>query len=98
MKLAWVGATAILLVMAILLVITACGTAAYSESQQLPAIPTQSLAVSDLTKSEVNGLTPLREREPSALCRDGSYSYSEHRRGTCSWHGGVQQWLKPIPP
>ncbi|MFA5124745.1 MAG: DUF3761 domain-containing protein [Patescibacteria group bacterium] len=29
----------------------------------------------------------------SAKCRDGSYSYSQHRQGTCSGHGGVAQWL-----
>ena len=29
----------------------------------------------------------------SARCRDGSYSFSNTRRGTCSWHGGVAQWL-----
>lgn len=29
----------------------------------------------------------------SAQCRDGSYSFSTHRRGTCSHHGGVAQWL-----
>lgn len=29
----------------------------------------------------------------SAKCRDGTYSFSESRRGTCSWHGGVAQWL-----
>lgn len=29
----------------------------------------------------------------SAQCRDGSYSFSVHRRGTCSHHGGVAQWL-----
>jgi len=29
----------------------------------------------------------------SAHCRDGSYSFSTHRRGTCSHHGGVEQWL-----
>jgi hypothetical protein len=29
----------------------------------------------------------------SAICRDGTYSYSAHRRGTCSHHGGVAQWL-----
>ncbi|MBP2405955.1 DUF3761 domain-containing protein [Streptomyces syringium] len=33
----------------------------------------------------------------SALCNDGSYSYSAHRRGTCSHHGGVAQWLKDLP-
>lgn len=29
----------------------------------------------------------------SARCRDGSYSFSKHRRGTCSRHGGVAEWL-----
>lgn len=29
----------------------------------------------------------------TAECRDGSYSFSQHRRGTCSHHGGVDGWL-----
>jgi hypothetical protein len=29
----------------------------------------------------------------SAQCRDGSFSFSAHRRGTCSHHGGVARWL-----
>jgi len=29
----------------------------------------------------------------SAKCRDGSYSFSQHRRGTCSHHGGVGSWM-----
>lgn len=29
----------------------------------------------------------------TAICRDGTYSFSQHRRGTCSYHGGVAQWL-----
>jgi hypothetical protein len=29
----------------------------------------------------------------TALCVDGSYSYSQTRSGTCSHHGGVAQWL-----
>jgi uncharacterized protein YgiM (DUF1202 family) len=29
----------------------------------------------------------------SAVCRDGTYSFSAHRRGTCSHHGGVSIWL-----
>jgi hypothetical protein len=29
----------------------------------------------------------------TAQCRDGTYSFSEHRSGTCSGHGGVAQWL-----
>lgn len=29
----------------------------------------------------------------TALCRDGTYSFSRSRRGTCSHHGGVARWL-----
>ena len=29
----------------------------------------------------------------TAQCRDGSYSFSRSRRGTCSHHGGVAKWL-----
>lgn len=29
----------------------------------------------------------------TALCRDGTYSFSQHRSGTCSYHGGVARWL-----
>ena len=29
----------------------------------------------------------------SAQCRDGSYSFSQHRSGTCSHHGGVSKWI-----
>jgi hypothetical protein len=29
----------------------------------------------------------------TARCRDGTYSYSAHRSGTCSHHGGVAVWL-----
>jgi len=36
------------------------------------------------------------DRAPSgatAKCRDGTYSFSQSRRGTCSWHGGVATWM-----
>ncbi|MPQ66630.1 MULTISPECIES: DUF3761 domain-containing protein [unclassified Pseudomonas] len=29
----------------------------------------------------------------TAKCRDKTYSFSQHRRGTCSRHGGVMAWL-----
>jgi hypothetical protein len=31
----------------------------------------------------------------TARCRDGTYSFSKHRSGTCSHHGGVATWLEP---
>nr|WP_246181333.1 DUF3761 domain-containing protein [Nocardia ninae] len=29
----------------------------------------------------------------TAKCKDGTYSFSQTRRGTCSGHGGVATWL-----
>src|SRR5438445_13844230 len=29
----------------------------------------------------------------TAQCRDGTYSFSRSRRGTCSHHSGVAKWL-----
>lgn len=29
----------------------------------------------------------------SAICGDGTYSFSQHRQGTCSHHGGVDEWF-----
>ena len=30
----------------------------------------------------------------TAQCSDGTYSFSENHRGTCSHHGGVAEWLQ----
>lgn len=57
-----------------------------------------------LTKGYVNSQgqwVPSPTRTPdnsppagaTAQCRDGTYSFSRSRRGTCSHHGGVSRWL-----
>lgn len=33
----------------------------------------------------------------TAQCRDGSYSFSQTHRGTCSHHGVVAKWLQLSP-
>ena len=33
-------------------------------------------------------------RGATAKCKDGSYSYSAHARGTCSHHRGVKYWYR----
>lgn len=47
------------------------------------------------TKPETPAILP-KYRAPTvqggAICRDGTRSYSTGR-GTCSWHGGVAEWL-----
>lgn len=41
--------------------------------------------------------SPMRaDRRPAgatARCRDRSWSFSQHARGTCSHHGGVAEWM-----
>lgn len=55
---------------------------------------------SDCT-SKTSEQPPLQKSERSApkgataLCADGTFSFSQHRRGTCSHHGGVKEWLTP---
>src|SRR5205807_6581475 len=34
------------------------------------------------------------DHSQSATNRDGSYSFSQSRRGTCSHHGGVARWMQ----
>lgn len=37
--------------------------------------------------------SPSAPAGASAQCKDGSYSFSQTRSGTCSGHGGVSHWL-----
>jgi hypothetical protein len=37
--------------------------------------------------------SPTAPTGATARCADGTYSFSEHRSGTCSYHGGVAEWL-----
>lgn len=58
---------------------TACGASEYQNSDGICVHrPEQSATVPD-------GAT--------AHCKDGTYSFSQHRKGTCSGHGGVSEWL-----
>lgn len=36
---------------------------------------------------------PVAPAGATARCADGTYSFSQHRQGTCSGHGGVAAWL-----
>lgn len=48
------------------------------------------------SEENTTGTTQVQD-SPTALCNDGTYSYSKHRKGTCSRHGGVKKWLKKVP-
>jgi Protein of unknown function (DUF3761) len=75
--------------------ITFSPTATYT-----PPVP----ATHEPTRTPLPGFTPvplLPTLDPlqgvTAICNDGTYSYSQHSRGTCSHHGGVKQWIHKPP-
>lgn len=51
------------------------------------------------TKPETKDQTQATAKSPgappnaTAQCKDSTYSFSAHRSGTCSHHGGVKTWL-----
>lgn len=49
------------------------------------------------TSGSTSTSTSSSSSTATAQCRDGSYSYSQHRSGTCSHHGGVARWINPPP-
>lgn len=54
-----------------------------------------SLLVYPLNNIEAK-VTKYQDIKPTALCKDGTYSYSQNRRGTCSYHKGVKVWYKTL--
>jgi Protein of unknown function (DUF3761) len=73
----------------------------------LGAQPTLPSSAVDLYEQEMLRTTPSPPLTPipfdefikraglraTAICADGTYSYSANRRRTCSQHGGVAHWL-----
>ncbi|BCM67538.1 MULTISPECIES: DUF3761 domain-containing protein [Streptomyces] len=51
----------------------------------------------DSSSSSSSGGSQQAPAGATAQCNDGTYSYSAHRRGTCSHHGGVAVWLASLP-
>lgn len=60
--------------------------------QSESSIPSQSATYSKPPTSYSTPMKTINNSGASAKCRDGSLSYSAHRRGTCSHHGGVAEW------
>ena len=70
-------------------------------SRQRPPAPTADGGSSDDYYTNSRGVLvhrpmPSESGPPegaTAQCADGTYSFSQSRRGTCSHHGGVSRWL-----
>lgn len=81
---------------------TVVATPAPSVSTPTPttSAPAQTVPSSSSTSSGYTNVDGNHVNSPSsdpagatAQCKDGTYSYSQHRSGTCSYHGGVARWL-----
>ena len=70
-------------------------------TESVPATATEAVALEPIGHyNNSDGITVQRPTRydiapegATALCRDGHYSFSRSRRGTCSSHGGVAKWL-----
>ena len=56
-----------------------------------PATPTSRFSI------PTTALSPGYPANATAECTDGTISYSAHRSGTCSHHGGVAHWINRPP-
>jgi hypothetical protein len=72
--------------------VTRAPTAAPQESQLVEHghYTNRSGAAVHTPAHSVTGQTP---QGASAKCRDGTFSFSQHHRGTCSHHRGVAEWM-----
>jgi large subunit ribosomal protein L22e/Meckel syndrome type 1 protein len=75
---------------------TVCkGAATTTISRPAPSAPVSRPApTAPTTRAPAAGqnTSPAGLNGAAAKCRDGTYSHSAHRSGTCSRHGGVAQW------
>lgn len=71
------------------------------------AAPTAHVAPAPATKAPTAAPIPVtsgfnhaaaKAAGATAICRDGSWSYSAHRSGTCSGHHGVNWWTGNVGP
>jgi len=68
----------------------------YKATKYKKAQPTESITYYNNSYSETVQSPTRYTGKPlgaTAICRDGTYSFSRNRRGTCSRHGGVRSWL-----
>src|SRR3569833_292990 len=74
---------------------TASAACAYTWAAPAPVVGTGTSGGSGSSSGSSGGdsTAGVPSGGPTAICNDGTTSYSQHRQGTCSHHGGVAQWL-----
>ena len=71
---------------------TKTAPAPVTKAASAPSAPARSASSNATTKKSTRG----EDNDPTgaiAKCKDGMYSHAAQRRGACSRHGGVAQWL-----
>ena len=63
----------------------------------VPVVFYGSYVGSSAPKTSNSGSATSASGSATARCEDGTLSYSQHRSGTCSHHGGVARWINPPP-
>ncbi len=71
----------------------------YQQSSRQIRHPTSNTQIRYYTNADGNRIQSPTKYDAvpegaTAVCRDGTYSFSRNRRGTCSHHGGVAKWLQ----
>ena len=75
---------------------TAAAAAPAAAPAATPAAAPSTTAAKTATATKSAPTTAVSNTDPTgatAKCKDGTYSKSTHRSGTCSSHGGVAEWL-----
>jgi len=66
----------------------------YQANLVKPTPKSKSVTTPKTTTTIPSPATSTKPSGATAKCKDGTYSYSKTRSGTCSKHGGVFQWLE----
>jgi hypothetical protein len=75
---------------------TALPTAKEGDSPTLPVVSGRASSRSSGSKSQGPIRSTTVPSGATARCRDGTYSFSQNRRGTCSHHGGMALILRGV--
>ena len=66
-------------------------TATFTPANTITQFPTQTSILIITPIPSLPAIDPLEG--VTAICNDGTYSYAQHRGGTCSDNGGVKEWI-----
>jgi len=92
----WFASYASGFVLLVFVVLVALIVTTALKRKQIGLVPALVFAFIFVIVGTIHDLTV--EPHASARCRDGHYSYSWNRSGTCSWHGGVAEWNPRVSP